>query len=180
MSQIPNPIQLPKVELSKLDECEQGSLYQIRQMTSEDLDAVCLIETQCFTDDLTATHFFHHWKTAYQLVAVAKQSGDVIGYIQTSYESSLKPDQVNMSLNISALATVETWRQKGIATALLEAVRMMVQLDCAEVTQMTLEVRRSNASAIKVYEKIGFHKDDVLPNYYSSPTEDALVMTCNL
>jgi ribosomal-protein-alanine N-acetyltransferase len=40
----------------------------------------------------------------------------------------------------------------------------------------TLEVRRSNEAAQKLYEKFGFTVAGVRRLYYSSPAEDALVL----
>jgi ribosomal-protein-alanine N-acetyltransferase len=40
----------------------------------------------------------------------------------------------------------------------------------------TLEVRRSNQAALRLYEKFGFAVTAVRRNYYSHPEEDALVL----
>jgi ribosomal-protein-alanine N-acetyltransferase len=40
----------------------------------------------------------------------------------------------------------------------------------------TLEVRRSNAQARKLYERLGFTVAATRPNYYVSPPEDALIL----
>ena len=44
------------------------------------------------------------------------------------------------------------------------------------VTNIFLEVRASNASAIHLYEKYGFRQISVRKGYYTKPLEDALVM----
>jgi ribosomal-protein-alanine N-acetyltransferase len=40
----------------------------------------------------------------------------------------------------------------------------------------TLEVRRSNVAALKLYENLGFRVGGTRRNYYTSPVEDALVL----
>jgi ribosomal-protein-alanine N-acetyltransferase len=40
----------------------------------------------------------------------------------------------------------------------------------------TLEVRRSNAAALKLYERLGFKVGGTRRNYYTSPVEDALIL----
>jgi ribosomal-protein-alanine N-acetyltransferase len=40
----------------------------------------------------------------------------------------------------------------------------------------TLEVRRSNAAALKLYEKMGFKVGGTRRNYYTNPVEDALIL----
>ena len=42
---------------------------------------------------------------------------------------------------------------------------------------LTLEVRESNAAAVALYEKHGFHRVGLRRNYYERPKEDALIMT---
>jgi ribosomal-protein-alanine N-acetyltransferase len=42
--------------------------------------------------------------------------------------------------------------------------------------QLTLEVRRSNAGAIALYERLGFRAAGVRRRYYQDNGEDALVM----
>ena len=48
-------------------------------------------------------------------------------------------------------------------------------LEEENVEDITLEVRASNAPAIALYEAYGFQKEAVRKNYYSGPTEDALI-----
>jgi ribosomal-protein-alanine N-acetyltransferase len=40
----------------------------------------------------------------------------------------------------------------------------------------TLEVRRSNHAARRIYERLGFEIAGVRRNYYSNPIEDALIL----
>ena len=42
---------------------------------------------------------------------------------------------------------------------------------------ITLEVRESNAAAISLYSNFGFIKAGERKNYYSDPTENAVIMT---
>ena len=43
-------------------------------------------------------------------------------------------------------------------------------------TSVFLEVRRSNAPAIALYEKLGFTSVGIRKNYYDSPREDGRAM----
>ena len=63
-------------------------------------------------------------------------------------------------------------RRRGIATALLSHVLERVHPDA----QLTLEVRRSNAGAITLYESFGFRSAGVRRRYYQDNGEDAIVM----
>jgi ribosomal-protein-alanine N-acetyltransferase len=44
------------------------------------------------------------------------------------------------------------------------------------VRQVTLEVRESNSSAIRLYNKHGFSVKGKRKGYYKNPVEDALIM----
>ena len=46
------------------------------------------------------------------------------------------------------------------------------------VDHATLEVRRSNTAALRLYAKAGFVEAGVRRNYYTQPVEDALVLVC--
>ncbi len=64
-------------------------------------------------------------------------------------------------------------QQRGIASALLADLYRRVDDDGA---RFTLEVRRSNAVAIHLYEREGFRAAGTRRRYYQDNGEDALVM----
>jgi ribosomal-protein-alanine N-acetyltransferase len=65
-------------------------------------------------------------------------------------------------------------RRNGIGTALL---RRLFELTAAEGRRgYTLEVRVSNAAAIRLYERVGFRARGVRRAYYTDNREDALIM----
>ena len=77
-------------------------------------------------------------------------------------------------LHINNLAVTPASRGAGAGTALLQAVlrdggRMGAR-------RATLEVRRSNDAARRLYERLGFTVAGVRRAYYTSPVEDALVL----
>ena len=43
-----------------------------------------------------------------------------------------------------------------------------------------LEVRAGNAVAIRLYERLGFEKNGLRKDYYSDPSEDAVLMALQL
>lgn len=65
-------------------------------------------------------------------------------------------------------------RGKGYGRALVEnAIAVGKRLG---LEYITLEVRESNLTAQKLYEKCGFQKVGVRKNFYSLPRENALIM----
>ena len=65
-------------------------------------------------------------------------------------------------------------RSRGIATMLLER---LFELTAADARRgYTLEVRLSNATAISLYERLGFEARGIRRGYYTDNREDALIM----
>ncbi len=78
---------------------------------------------------------------------------------------------VSIESEILSIAVDQEMRQKGIAKKLIQHY-----IDSIEVGhKIFLEVRKTNMPAIKLYEKCGFKKIGERPNYYQSPTEDAIL-----
>ena len=76
---------------------------------------------------------------------------------------------------IANVAVKSTHRKKGYGQLLIEnALTVAEDNSCAFIT---LEVRISNSPAISLYEKCGFEKVGERKNFYSCPTENALIMT---
>ncbi len=63
-------------------------------------------------------------------------------------------------------------RRAGVASALLDGVIARA----GEDANYTLEVRVSNAGAIALYERYGFHGVGTRPRYYADNGEDAIIM----
>lgn len=77
-------------------------------------------------------------------------------------------------LHINNVAVRPEFRRRGFASVLLEHV--MDEAIGRGVTAATLEVRRSNAGALRLYERLGFSLSGVRRNYYTNPVEDALIL----
>ena len=74
---------------------------------------------------------------------------------------------------VTNVAVLPEYRRRGIAQRLISA-----QLE-NEMNFITLEVRKSNTPAIRLYEKTGFENVGIRPHFYTSPDEDAVIMTKN-
>lgn len=66
-------------------------------------------------------------------------------------------------------------RRRGVASALLGCLDRYARAHGFSL--LTLEVRVSNAAAIRVYERAGFARRGVRPGFYDRPREDAAIMT---
>ena len=79
---------------------------------------------------------------------------------------------------ITNIATHPNYRRQGLAAKVLSA--LLEQARAKGIVSVTLEVRASNAAAIALYQKFGFSAVGKRPRFYTHPTEDALIMQCNL
>ncbi len=76
--------------------------------------------------------------------------------------------------HVMNVATDPEQRGRGIATMLLER---LFELTADDVRRgYTLEVRVSNATAIGLYERLGFEARGIRRGYYTDNREDALIM----
>jgi ribosomal-protein-alanine N-acetyltransferase len=77
-------------------------------------------------------------------------------------------------IHINNLAIRPELRGRGLGRVLLTHV--LKEADRLAAPSATLEVRRSNLAALRLYEHAGFRVTGVRPHYYTHPVEDALVL----
>ncbi len=80
--------------------------------------------------------------------------------------------------HINNLAVRPELRGRGLGSQMLEAIVLEAQRLGAE--GLTLEVRRSNIAAQRLYLRAGFREAGVRKNYYTQPVEDALILAKSL
>jgi ribosomal-protein-alanine N-acetyltransferase len=154
---------------ARADSSMQDRAWTIARLASEDeLERVAALEAASFsnpwTREMLARELQH---TDVTRVYVLKLPGDRIAAFCACW---LVVDEVH----INTVAVEESLRGQGLGTALLEHV--LADLTAAGATRATLEVRRSNAAALRLYERLGFLVAAVRPNYYSQPEEDGLIL----
>jgi ribosomal-protein-alanine N-acetyltransferase len=76
--------------------------------------------------------------------------------------------------HINNLAVRPELRGRGLGSQMLEAI--IAEAQGLGAGSLTLEVRRSNIPAHRLYQRAGFHEAGVRKNYYTKPVEDALVL----
>ena len=77
-------------------------------------------------------------------------------------------------IHINNLAIRPELRSRGLGRLLL--ARVLEEAEHLGAVHATLEVRRSNAAARRLYEGAGFHLAGVRASYYTHPIEDALIL----
>lgn len=138
----------------------------IRSMLPTDVEAVSRIEQESFSMPWSAEEFARMLERPYSLALVAEKEEEVVGFCVLT--------NLCNEGNIDNVAVDERFRGRGIAQAL---VAEMLRLgESKGVEAFTLEVRVSNAAAIRVYEKLGFVSEGIRPGFYEKPVEDANIM----
>ena len=134
----------------------------------EDLAAIVALESDSFTNPWTAEALTTMLGSDVTRLYVARhqQPDAVVGFCACWL--------IDTELHINTLAVARSHRRQGIATCL---VRFVLQATGAQ--RATLEVRRSNVAAIKLYEKLGFRATAVRNQYYRNPDEDGLILWLN-
>lgn len=145
------------------------SLVNIRPFGPDDLDGIQRIADMSFTFPWTRESMEKELSNEMAHYLVAEFDGKVVGYV--GYWQVLDEGHI---MNV---AVDKAYRGQGIATRLVNA--MIDSGTPLGILYWTLEVRVSNAAAIRVYENAGFTSAGIRPRYYSHPEEDANIMWLN-
>jgi ribosomal-protein-alanine N-acetyltransferase len=130
-----------------------------------DVEDVMLLEGLCFRTHWTREQFLLGLgRGAFRIIGW-RERGALLAYVAFSVIAG--------EMEILNIATHPFHRRKGMAKALLEQVFAICRAE--GVLEGFLEVRRSNAPAIDLYEKFGFIKVGTRKNYYPDNNEDALL-----
>jgi [ribosomal protein S18]-alanine N-acetyltransferase len=140
---------------------------EIRGLESQDLDAVEEIERTSYPTPWSRSMFAAELQKPSSLsIGAYHDSGELVGYaIVSRYVDAW---------HVMNIAVVPEFRRRGIAHSLLERLFEMTATDSRR--GYTLEVRVSNAEAIRLYERLGFQARGVRRGYYTDNREDALIM----
>ena len=139
----------------------------VRPADAGDLPALAALERECFSHPWSENSLAKTLGNGRSLFLLAELEGEPLGYLGMEY--------VLDEGGITNVAVFAAHRRQGVADALLgELLRRAAALGLATVT---LEVRAGNAPAIALYQKHGFVPVGRRKNYYTSPTEDAILMT---
>lgn len=133
-----------------------------------DLDAVLAVDEACFTRPWTRAMYENEFLAheSSRLYVLRTPEWRVAGYCAAWF--------ILDEIHVNNLAVRPECRRRGYASAL---IRHVLQAGAAQgAHRATLEVRRSNDAARQLYARFGFEVAGVRRDYYSHPTEDALIL----
>lgn len=138
----------------------------LRPITRGDVPEIMRIERRTFTAPWSPTMFSSELARPGSICVGATADRDLVGYLICSPYGD--------AWHIMNVAVDPRWRGLGLGASMLESV--LERTDRSPHRGQTLEVRVSNAAAIRLYERHGFTSAGVRRRYYSDDGEDALIM----
>ena len=141
-------------------------MIDIRRLDLTDLDAIDVIEQRAYPTPWSRAMFASELAKPTSICLGAFEGDELVGYIVNSRYVD--------AWHVMNVAVDPEQRGRGIASMLLERLFELTADDARR--GYTLEVRVSNATAIALYERLGFEARGVRRGYYTDNREDALIM----
>lgn len=141
-------------------------MITVRNMQMKDVWPVSRIEQEIFSKPWSYQGFVDALNLGNTIFLVAEEEGKIIGYIGM-YLSLDEGEITNVTVAV-------TERQRGVGGLLL--TEMKKEAERRSVARIVLEVRVSNDSAVRLYERSGFKNCGVRKGFYDMPKEDAYIM----
>jgi ribosomal-protein-alanine N-acetyltransferase len=138
----------------------------IRPLRLSDLPAVDAIERRAYKTPWSRSMFASELAKSSSICLGAVEGEQLVGYVINSRYVD--------AWHVMNVAVDPDYQGRGIATRLLERLFELTADDGRR--GYTLEVRVSNADAIRLYEKLGFERRGIRRGYYTDNREDALIM----
>ncbi len=139
---------------------------EISGMQPQDIEQVAALERRIFSMPWSVDGFLASLQSPDTLYLAVRDCGRVAAYcgMLQSFDEA----------DITNVAVAPEYRGRGVGLRMLR--ELMTRGAGRGVRRYTLEVRRSNAAAIRLYEKLGFVSVGIRRNFYAKPQEDALIM----
>jgi ribosomal-protein-alanine N-acetyltransferase len=159
-----------------------SQIPHIRPANSSDLDQIYSLEQICSQNPWSLASLSEELSNPYAIffvleereAAQAADSGD--GYPKNQIIGFACSAQVLDEMHIHEVAIHPNHRRKGLGLLLIG--RILSEAATKNIRRIYLEVRLSNHSAIRLYEKCGFTEDGVRKGYYQNG-EDAVLMSAS-
>ena len=144
--------------------------FNLREMTSDDVDAAVAIDKKCFGKR-------DAWRRKYFLAAMMNiNSAYLVAEVEGKVVACAGAKIRNEEAEIETFAVDPDYHGRGIGTQLFS--KLIDTIKERGAAFVYLEVRPGNTPAIKLYERFGFRALVNIENYYSNG--DALVMMRDL
>ncbi len=149
---------------------KENTDLEISKMLPSDASKIAELEKVCFSSPWSESALLDETQNQNAHFLVCKRDGQIAGYIGCIFACD--------EGSITNVAVFPEFRKMGVASALINALCQDAQNK--GIHTLFLEVRKSNFAALSLYEKCSFEKVGERRNFYTSPTEDAIIMKKDL
>ena len=142
---------------------------EVIEMKEEHLDGVMIVENLSFKIPWSKNSFLEELSNDLAIYYVAVSDGRVIGYagLWKIFDEG----------HITNIAVHPEFRRCKAASRILD--KIIAMSDETGIKSLTLEVRKSNLPAQRLYANYGFKIEGIRRKYYSDTGEDAYIMWRN-
>ena len=140
--------------------------YRLMQMSPEDAREAAQIEAGIFSMPWSENSFRTSLQSKDTCYLCWRDENEMVGYcgFLQSFDEA----------DITNVAVRSDHRGRGLGRKMLEEL-----MKCGNqrgVSRFTLEVRKSNETALSLYQSLGFESAGIRKNFYEKPKEDAVIM----
>lgn len=138
-----------------------------------DADEAAALHARCFPDPWSAAAFREAFGDSAARAYGFREGGALVAFALTK--------EVAGEADLLTIATDPAVRRRGLAAELVGA--LIVELERAGVTRLTLDVAEDNLAARGLYARFGFSEDGRRPRYYVAGRDvpvDAVLMSRRL
>ena len=145
-------------------------MLEIRIAKEQEIEEIARLEQEIFPDPWSLTALRDTWNQKQAQILGAWLDGQMAGYVIVYFAAD--------ESEIARIAVDEKFRRQGVAGALLDEMERV--LAGKGIVRLMLDVRKSNAAALRFYLSRGFKEDGVRKNFYTNPIEDAILISRGL
>jgi len=143
----------------------------IRKMETDDVEQVIQVEEASFTQPWTPDIFYQETEKNKQAhYFVLEADSKIIGYVGAWI--------VLDEAQITNIVVLQAYRGLKLGEKLFRFI--LEYAKTMGVRLLSLEVRQTNLTAQRLYQKLGLQMGGIRKNYYTDNQEDAIVMWVNL
>ncbi len=147
--------------------------YLLRNVNNKDIRELLRIERELYEGETpwNRTAFLYELNAPYpRLYLAVEKSSELVGFIGCRFK--------NDNGHITNFAVRKSYQKKGIGTHLLNKIKKYAEQN--HCVTLSLEVRKSNMDAQRLYRRFGFVTIAIKKNYYNDTKEDAISMQCQI
>lgn len=148
--------------------------FVIRKAAIVDVELIKRLEIESKLSPWTVEDYYEELKREESVFLIIRCNSKFCGFLLARLITNFQNDLPETVAEIYNIAIEKEYRRHKLGTKILG--RLIKEGTRNNLKKIFLEVRKSNTEAIKFYEKNKFIQSGIRKNFYSNPTEDAVLM----